>query len=84
MLYPVAVAFMPEKEISGYDFSVWFYQSLGRTYSAEISAWGPTVSRETQFNRISDLYSEFLGSVGMAIVEMAGLADLERVRSYQH
>ena len=25
MLYPVAVAFMPEKEISGYDFSVWFY-----------------------------------------------------------
>ena len=29
MLYPVAVTFMPEKEISGYDFSVWFYQSLG-------------------------------------------------------
>ena len=36
MLYPVAVSFMPEKEISGYDFSVWFYQSLGRTYSVEI------------------------------------------------
>ena len=38
ILYPVAVAFMLEKEISGYDFSVWFYQSLGRTCSAEISA----------------------------------------------
>ena len=25
MLCPVAVAFMPEKEMSGYDFSVWFY-----------------------------------------------------------
>ena len=25
MLCPVAVAFVPEKEISGYDFSVWFY-----------------------------------------------------------
>ena len=25
MLYLVAVAFMPEKEISGYDFSIWFY-----------------------------------------------------------
>ena len=24
MLCPVAVAFMPEKEMSGYDFSVWF------------------------------------------------------------
>ena len=25
MLCPVAVSFMPEKEILGYDFSVWFY-----------------------------------------------------------
>ena len=29
ILYPVAVAFMPEKEISGYDFIVWFYIDLG-------------------------------------------------------
>ena len=84
MLCPVAVAFMPEKEISGYDFSVWFYQSLGRTCSAEISAYCPTVSRETQFNRISNLCLEFLESVDMAAVEMASPTDLERVRSYQN
>ena len=29
MLYPVAVAFMPEKEIARYDFSVWFYSPQG-------------------------------------------------------
>ena len=28
MLYPIAVAFMPEDEISGYDFSDWFTSRL--------------------------------------------------------
>ena len=28
MLYPIAVAFMSEKEISGYDFSDWFTSRL--------------------------------------------------------
>ena len=38
MLYLVAVAFMLEKEISEYDFLDWFYQSLERTFLAEIFA----------------------------------------------
>ena len=69
MLYPVAVAFMPEKEISEYDFLDWFYQSSERTFSTELLALGPTVSREAQFNRTSDLSLEFFRAIGMAVVE---------------
>ena len=83
-LYPVAVVFMPEKEIQEYDYSDWFYQSSERTFSTEISTLGPTVGRETQFNRISDLSLEFIGTVGMILVEISGLTDLEWVRSYQY
>ena len=83
MIYPVAVVFMPEKEISEYDFSDWFYQSSERTFPAKISAFDPTVSKKTQLNRISNLSLEFIGTVGMALVEIAGLTDLEWVRSYQ-
>ena len=75
---------MPEKEISEYDYSDWFYQSSERTFSTEISASGTTISREAQLNRTSDLSLEFIGTVGMALVEIAGLTDLEWVRSYQH
>ena len=53
-------------------------------FFTEILALGPTVSREAQFNRISDLSLESIGTVGMAIEEIAGLTDLEWVRSYQH
>ena len=67
---------MPEKEISEYDFSDWFYQSSERTFSIEISALGPTVNREAQFNRINNLSLESIGTVGMALVEIAGLTDL--------
>ena len=81
--YLVAVVIMPEKEISEYDFSDWFYLSSERTFSTEISALGPTVSGEAQFNRTSDLSLEFIGAVGMALVEIAGIIDLEWVWSYQ-
>ena len=84
MLYPVAVVFMPEKEISEYDFSDWFYQSSERTFPEEISALDPIVSEEAQLNRISDLSLEFIGTVGMILVEISGLTDLEWVRSYQY
>ena len=77
MLYPIAVVFMPEKEISEYDFSYWFYQSSKRTFPTEISAIDPTVSKEAQLNRISNLSLEFIGTVGMTLVEIAGLIDLE-------
>ena len=75
---------MPEEEISEYDYSDWFYQSSERTFSTEISASSPTISREAQLNRTSDLSLEFIGTVGMSLVEIAGLTDLEWVRSYQH
>ena len=84
MSYPVAVVIMLEKEISEYDFSDWFYLSSERIFSTEIPALGPTVSGEAQLNRISDLSLEFIGTDGMALVEIAGLTDLEWVRSYQH
>ena len=78
-LYPVAVVIMPEKEISEYDYSDWFYQTSERTFSTEILALGPTVSGEAQLNRISDLSLESIGTVGMAIEEIVGLIDLEWV-----
>ena len=81
-LYPVAVVIMPEKEISEYDYSDWFYQSSKRTFSTEISASGPTISREAQLNITSDLSLEFIGTVGMALVEIEGLTDLQWVRPY--
>ena len=40
---------------------------------------GPTVSGEAQFNRTSDLSLEFIGAVGMTLVEIAGLTDFEWV-----
>ena len=83
-LYPVAVVIMPEKEISEYDYSDWFYQTSERTFSTEILALGLTVSGEAQLNRISDLSLESIGTVGMTIEEIAGLTDLEWVRTYQH
>ena len=83
-LYPVAVVIIPEKEISEYDYSDWFYQTSERTFSTEILALGPTVSGEAQLNRISDLSLESIGTVGMAIEEIAGLTDLDWVRTYQH
>ena len=72
---------MPEEEISEYDYSDWFYQTSERTFSTEILALGPTVSGEAQLNRISDLSLESIGIVGMAIEEIAGLTDLEWVRT---
>ena len=84
MIYPVAVVFMPEKEISEYDLSYLFYQSSERTFPSEISTLDPTVSEEAQLNRISNLIIEFIGTVGLALVKIAGLTDLEWVRSYQH
>ena len=63
MLHPVAVVFMPEKEISEYDLSYWFYQSSERTFPTEISTLDPTVSEEAQLNRISNLSLEFIGTV---------------------
>ena len=68
---------MPEEEISEYDYSDWFYQSSERTFSTEISASGPTISREAQLNRTNDLSLEFIGTVGMALVEITGLTDFE-------
>ena len=75
---------MPEKEISEYGFSYWFYQSSERIFSVEISVLGLIVSREAQLNRISDLSLEFIGTIGITLVEITGLTDLEWVRSYQH
>ena len=75
---------MPEKEISEYNLSNSFYQSSESTFPAKISALGPTVSEEAQLNRISNLSLEFIGTVGMTLVEITGLTDLEWVRLYQH
>ena len=70
---------MPEEEISEYDYSDWFYQSSERTFSTKISASGPTINREAQLNRISDLSLESIGTVGMTIEEIVGLTNLEWV-----
>ena len=75
---------MPEEEISEYGYSDWFYQSSERTFLTGVSASGPTISREAQLNRTSDLSLEFIGTVGMTLVKIEGLTDLEWVRSYQH
>ena len=75
---------MPEKEISEFDYSDWFYQSSERTFSIEISALGPTVSGEAQFNRTSDLSLEFIGTTSKAAMKFVGLTNLKWVRSYQH
>ena len=53
-------------------------------FLTEILALGLTVSGEAQLNRINDLSLESIGIVGMAIEEIAGLTDLEWVRTYQH
>ena len=68
---------MPEKEISEYDYSDWFYQSSERTFLTGVSASGPTISREAQLNRTNDLSLEFIGTIGMAVVEFTGLTELE-------
>ena len=47
-----------------------------RTFSTEISALGPIVRGEAQFNRTSDFSLEFIRTIDMALVEIAGLTDL--------
>ena len=81
---PSSSGILCQRRISEYDFSDWFYQSSERTFPTEISTLDPTVSKKAQLNRISDLSLEFIGAVGMTLVEIAGLTDFEWVRSYQH
>ena len=67
---PSSSGILCQRRISEYDFSYWFHQSSERIFLVEILAYGPTISREAQLNRINDVSLEFIRTVGMALVEL--------------
>ena len=71
MLCPVAVAFYARE---GYQNTTFHIGSTSHQrehfFFVETLAQGPTISREAQLDRINDLSLEFIGTVGMALVEL--------------
>ena len=71
MLYPVAVAFMPEKEISGYDFSDWFTSRLRDFVNWDLCFGSNSLLRDP-VQQTNNLSLEFIRVIDMAVVEFYG------------